>query len=74
MDQKAYLNIYTKYLFKNLKIISIDMIQPAHIEQFVKSINKISKYNKEDTLRKSSSIHRLFSTIRGFHQYLYQMD
>ena len=67
------LKIYTNFLFNNLEIASINMIQSPHIEKFVESINNIydSKYPKG--IRKSSSIHRLFSVIRGFHQYLYQL-
>ena len=67
------LKIYTEFLFKDLDIVSINMIESLHIENFVKSINKISKSVKSDGIRKSSSIHRLFSTIRGFHQYLHQL-
>jgi len=67
------LKIYTEFLFKDLKIISVNTIQSPDIEKFVKSINKISKSEKTENIRKSSSIHRLFSSIRGFHQYLYQL-
>ena len=34
----------------------------------------ISESVKSNGIRRSSSIHRLFSTIRGFHQYLYQLQ
>ena len=71
---KHDLKIYTDFLFKDLDIVSINMIETLHIENFVKSINNISESVKSDRIRKSSSIHRLFSTIRGFHQYLYQLQ
>ena len=71
---KHDLKIYTDILFKDLEIVSINMIETIHIENFVKSINNISESVKSDGIRKSSSIHRLFSTIRGFHQYLYQLQ
>lgn len=71
---KHDLNVYTEYLFKDLEILSISMIETIHIENFVKSINNISKSVKLDGIRKASSIQRLFSTIRGFHQYLYQLQ
>ena len=67
------LKVYTDFLFKDLEIVSINMIETRHIENFVKSINNISESVKSNGIRKSSSIHRLFSTIRGFHQYLYQL-
>ena len=70
---KHDLKIYTDILFMDLEIVSINMIETIHIENFVKSINNISESVKSDGIRKSSSIHRLFSTIRGFHQYLYQL-
>ena len=70
---KNDLKIYTDFLFNDLNIISIDMILFAHIKKFVESINNISEPKKTERVRKSSSIHRLFSSIRGFHQYLYQL-
>ena len=62
---------YTGYLFRDLKILSINKIQPLHIEKFVRSINNYFDSNKSIATRRSSSIHRIFSSIRGFHQYLY---
>ena len=70
---KYDLKKYTDYLFKDLEILSINTIQPPHIENFVKSINNYSKSEKYKGTRKSSSIHRIFSSIRGFHQYFYQL-
>ena len=69
---KHDLKIYTDILFKDLKIVLINTIKSHHIEKFVRSLNNISKSKKLVEIRKSSSIHRLFSTIRGFHQYFYQ--
>ena len=71
---KHDLKIYTDFLLKDSGIVSIDIIETLHIENFVKSINNNSKSVKLDRIRKSSSIHRLFSTIRGFHQYFYQLQ
>ena len=71
---KHDLKKYTEFLFEDSEIMSVNMIETLHIEKFVKSINNISKSVKLDGIRKSSSIHRLFSTIRGFHQYFYQLQ
>ena len=71
---KYDLKKYTDYLFNDLDILSINTIQPPHIEHFVKSINNYSASEKYKGTRKSSTIHRIFSSIRGFHQYLYKLQ
>ena len=71
---KYDLKKYTDYLFKDLEILSINSVQPLHIEKFVKSINNYSESEKYKGTRKSSSIHRIYSSIRGFHQYLYKLQ
>ena len=43
------------------------------IEEFVKSLNIPIQPNISIKINKSSSLHRLYSTIRCFHQYLFQM-
>jgi len=70
---KHDLKVYIDFLFKDLEIVSINTIRFPHIEKFVKSINNISESKKSKRISKSSTIHRLFSSIRGFHQYLYQL-
>ena len=67
------LKVYIDFLIKDLEIVSINTIGFPHIEKFVKSINNITESKKSKGISKSSTIHRLFSTIRGFHQYLYQL-
>ena len=63
---------YTHFLFSELHITSINSIKASHIENFVKDLNYTGKMDQKSHLKKSSTIHRLFSTIRGFHQYLCQ--
>ena len=64
---------YTHFLFSKLHITSINSIKASHIENFVKDINNVGRMDTKTDLKKSSTIHRLFSTIRGFHQYLCQL-
>lgn len=61
---------YTHFLFSKLHLTSINSIKPSHIENFVKKLNNSGTIDVKGDLKKSSTIHRLFSTIRGFHQYL----
>ena len=70
--KKGDLNIYVNFIFYDLKIKSIKKIRYKDIEIFINKINYISIPNKRKKKRKASTIHRIFSTIRGFHQYLYQ--
>ncbi len=63
---------YTVFLNNDLDINNVAHISHDHIENFIKSLNDIPGAKKNRGINKSSSIHRLFSTIRGFHQYLYQ--
>lgn len=63
---------YTAFLNNDLDINNVAHISHDHIENFIKSLNDIPGAKKNRGINKSSSIHRLFSTIRGFHQYLYQ--
>jgi integrase/recombinase XerD len=60
-------------MFDKLQLTSIDSIQSSHIENFVNKLSNKPNMDKKEGLKKSSSIHRLFSTIRGFHQYLCQL-
>ena len=64
---------YTHFLFSELHITSINSIKASHIENFVKDLNNAGTMDTKSDLKKSSTIHRLFSTIRGFHQYLCQL-
>ena len=64
---------YTNFMFDKLQLKSIDSIQSSHIEKFVNKLSNKPNMDKKEGLKKSSSIHRLFSTIRGFHQYLCQL-
>ena len=64
---------YTNFMFDKLQLMSIDSIQSSHIENFVNKLSNKPNMDKKEGLKKSSSIHRLFSTIRGFHQYLCQL-
>ncbi|MBC8255774.1 MAG: site-specific tyrosine recombinase XerD [Candidatus Marinimicrobia bacterium] len=70
---KHDLKKYTNYMFDELQLRSIDSIQSAHVEQFVNILSDTPNIDNKDGLKKSASIHRLFSTIRGFHQYLCQI-
>ena len=64
---------YTHFLFSELHLTSINSIKASHIENFVKDLNNTGTMDTKSDLKKSSTIHRLFSTIRGFHQYLCQL-
>ena len=64
---------YTHFLFSELHLTSINSIKASHIENFVKDLNNAGTMDTKSDLKKSSTIHRLFSTIRGFHQYLCQL-
>ena len=64
---------YTHFLFSELHLTSINLIKASHIENFVKDLNNAGTMDTKSDLKKSSTIHRLFSTIRGFHQYLCQL-
>ena len=67
------LKTYTDYLYNSMGITKIHIVKPSHIEEFVKSLN-ISMHSKSPKIiKKSSTLHRLYSTIRCFHQYLCQM-
>jgi len=64
---------YTHFLFSELHLTSINSIKASHIENFVNDLNYTGKMDRKSNFKKSSTIHRLFSTIRGFHQYLCQL-
>ena len=64
---------YTHFLFSELHLTSINSIKASHIENFVIDLNDAGTMDTKSDLKKSSTIHRLFSTIRGFHQYLCQL-
>ncbi len=64
---------YTHFLFSELHLTSINSIKASHIENFVKDLNNAGTMDTKSDFKKSSTIHRLFSTIRGFHQYLCQL-
>ena len=68
-DLKKYIN----FMYNELQLMSIDLIQSTHIEKFVNKLSDAPKMDNKEGIKKSSSIHRLFSTIRGFHQYLCQL-
>ena len=64
---------YTHFLFSELHLTSINSIKASHIENFVNDLNYTGKMDRKSNFKKPSTIHRLFSTIRGFHQYLCQL-
>ena len=64
---------YTHFLFSELHLTSINSIKASHIENFVNDLNYTGKMDRKSNFKKSSTIHRLFSSIRGFHQYLCQL-
>ena len=64
---------YTHFLFSELHLTSINSIKASHIENFVNDLNYTGKMDRKNNFKKPSTIHRLFSTIRGFHQYLCQL-
>ncbi|SVD76382.1 uncharacterized protein METZ01_LOCUS429236, partial [marine metagenome] len=67
---KYDLNNYTEFIYNALGISNINSIKKSHIEQFATSVDKHILTNQTLKIKKSSSVHRLYSTIRGFHQYL----
>jgi len=69
LDLKKYIH----FLFSELHLTSINSIKASHIENFVKDLHKAGTMDRKSDLKKSSTIHRLFSAIRGFHQYLCQL-
>jgi integrase/recombinase XerD len=66
------LSKYINFLKNELKIFNLDNITTYDINKF--SIYITSSRNKYKTNLKPSTIHRLFSSIRGFHQYLCQLN
>ena len=65
------LNVYLNYLFEKLNIKNITQIKLSHINKFVLFITA----NKETSRSfKSSTLHRIYSSIRGFHHYLIQFN
>ena len=67
-DLKKYIN----FIKINLNLKNINKITTYHINKFSIYITQTNK-NQGKPL-KSSSIHRLFSSIRSFHQYLCQVN
>ena len=64
------LNSYTEFIYNSLGISDINSIKKSHIEKFASAVDKHILPNQTLKTKKSSSLHRLYSTIRGFHQYL----
>ncbi len=67
------LKTYTDYLYNSMGITKIQTVKPSHIEEFVKSFNISMHSDGQKNIKKSSTLHRLYSTIRCFHQYLCQL-
>ena len=67
------LKTYTDYLSNSMGITRMQSVKPSHIEEFVKSLNSSRHSDNPKNKKKSSTLHRLYSTIRCFHQYLCQM-
>jgi integrase/recombinase XerD len=65
------LTSYTTTLYDSMKITNVNSIKIKHIEIYINSINKYLSKDKKIKIKKTSTLHRLYSTIRGFHQYLY---
>ena len=55
-----------------MKINNVVNILHDHIENFIKSLNDIPETDMTQRIKKSTGMQRQISTIRGFHQYLYQ--
>ena len=67
------LKAYTVYLYNSLGITKIQTVKPSHIEKFVKTFNVSMDSDSTKNIKKSSTLHRLYSSIRSFHQYLCKM-
>ena len=64
---------YIKFLFIQRNIKSPSNIKHSDIEKYIKSIY-IQKENSENIKQhKPASLNRFISSIRGYHQYLYQL-
>lgn len=72
LSYKNDLNKYINFIQKYLKIRNINKITTYDINKFSIYITRPDQ-NQNKTL-KPSSIHRLFSSIRSFHQYLCQAN
>ncbi|MDP6852383.1 MAG: site-specific tyrosine recombinase XerD [Candidatus Marinimicrobia bacterium] len=62
---------YISYLNANEGKTSFDNISTDDIENFLKSVQEVQSDNSSKRMRKTSSISRLMSTLRGFHLYLH---
>ena len=71
---KNDLSKYINYITNILKINSINSIRSNDINKFSISISNIRLDDENSVLLKPSTIHRLFSSIRGFHQYLCKIN
>ncbi len=71
VSYKNDLNKYIKFINTHLNKKNLNNITSNEINKFSLYVNKHSNGNN---LLKASSIHRLFSSIRGFHQYLCQTN
>ena len=67
---KNDLNNYTEFIYNSLGISDINSIKKYHVEKFATTEDKHISSNQNLKTKKSSSLHRLYSTIRGFHEYL----
>ncbi len=67
------LKTYTDYLYNSMGVTKIQSVKPSHIQAFVKSFSISMRADSPQNIKKSSTLHRLYSTIRCFHQYLCQI-
>jgi integrase/recombinase XerD len=61
---------YTNYLFFNLQVKKYNVISLQQLRNYIKTLKYIPKGEKNNVQMKSTSINRIFSSIRGFHHYL----
>ena len=61
---------YSDYLYNALKISEINSIKTSHIDKYIITVSEYLLTDKTLKKKKPSSLNRLYSSIRGFHQYL----
>lgn len=61
---------YTDFLYENNNLKKPENISLAHIRNFIKSLKYLPAGEDIYKPLKPSSIHRMFSSLRGFHQFL----
>jgi integrase/recombinase XerD len=64
------LSHYTDFLYEEYGLVSADGILLKHLRKYIKLINTVPQNSESIKRKKSSTIVRSFSAIRGFHLYL----